>query len=212
MINPLKQEFFKQLFNFLYGIGYFGEFTMVLIVICTLYKNPICLFVYILGALFNSFINPIFKKWIHQKRPNNPTPFLYSNKVNLNKRSKKGGNYGMPSGHSENVFYSTIFLYLNLQKINIVVILSFFICCITVYQRWYFHNHSVPQLVAGAFIGCIFGYLFYQIYFMIKKYFENQNDVTSKSRENQNDVTSKSRENQNDVTSKSRENHSDLNI
>lgn len=183
MINPMKQDFFKYLLNFLHGIGYFGEFTMVFIVICTLYKNPISLIVYIFGALFNSFINPIFKKCIHQKRPNNPTPFLYSNKINLNKKNKKKENYGMPSGHSENVFYSTIFLYLNLKKINISVILSFFICCITVYQRWYFHNHTILQLVAGAFIGSIFGYIFYQIYLMIKKYFENHSDVQ------QNDLT-----------------------
>jgi len=159
MKYPWKKEFLDYILHFLYSIGYFGEIIMIIVVFYVLYKTPITLIVYTLFLIINGIINRLLKKEIHEKRPNQPISFLYSNKI-----KKENNNYGMPSGHSENVFYSTLFLYLNVKKIDTSIVLSLFICAMTIYQRWYFHNHTLSQLLVGAIIGCIFAYIVYSLY------------------------------------------------
>ena len=167
-MNMIKKFILKKIpyyiYHFFYSIGYFSEIIIVIIVLSLLYKNiPIILF-YLIGLFINIIINYFLKIWIHEKRPNQPIPFFAKNHFNL-----KNSTYGMPSGHTENVFYSIVFLYMNFKKITIWIIISILIGIITIFQRLKYNNHTLFQLLVGSIIGSIFAYIFYQIYFYFYK-------------------------------------------
>ena len=60
--------------------------------------------------------------------------------------------YGMPSGHSSAVWFSTIFLWL-VKKSPYLLILELAICFNTMYQRWSFRKHSIEQIAVGGSIA-----------------------------------------------------------
>jgi membrane-associated phospholipid phosphatase len=70
--------------------------------------------------------------------------------------------FGMPSGHAQNSFFSTIFIYLALRKTNITgiyLILALLSCA----QRIMTDYHSVNQVIIGSFIGSLFAFLIYYL-------------------------------------------------
>ena len=68
--------------------------------------------------------------------------------------------YGMPSGHAQMVFFSTSFIFFALKN-KYISLVYFIISLISMYQRVKYKNHTVSQVVGGAFVGSISGYLFY---------------------------------------------------
>ena len=66
----------------------------------------------------------------------------------------------MPSGHTQSIFFSIIFIYLALKDIKIISI-YLFIALITMYQRVLFKEHTVLQVVAGSIAGVLFGGFIY---------------------------------------------------
>jgi len=144
----------KKSFDFFYAVGFFSEIITLFIVVCLIYRNYYHLVFYVVGFLLNSFFNVFLKNIIQQPRPKNPIKFLnsehFSNKLNI---------YGMPSGHSQNVFFSVVYLYFSIPQFIPWVLFTLVIGLITIYERWHFHNHTVQQLFVGAFIGSFLAYL-----------------------------------------------------
>ena len=70
--------------------------------------------------------------------------------------------FGMPSGHAQMSFFTTIFVYLSLKHTNLLY-LYLFISLIICYQRVKFDFHSIEQVVVGAIVGSVFGYIVYQL-------------------------------------------------
>ena len=68
--------------------------------------------------------------------------------------------YGMPSGHAQSVFFSTSFLFFALKN-KYVSLVYLIVSLNSMYQRVKYKNHTVSQVVCGAIIGSICGYLFY---------------------------------------------------
>jgi membrane-associated phospholipid phosphatase len=68
--------------------------------------------------------------------------------------------YGMPSGHAQNVFYSTTFIFFSLNN-PVISIIYLIIAINTGYQRIKYNNHTLLQVICGAFMGIFVGYAAY---------------------------------------------------
>ena len=86
------------------------------------------LFYYIIGGFFNAILNLVLKGIFQQPRPSedydkfnlvlkNGQRFIFKNGIPFDV-------FGMPSGHAQSVLYSTAFIYLALQKTNILYFLD----------------------------------------------------------------------------------------
>jgi len=126
------------------------------------YKNMF--FYYNIGIFFSIILNLIFKGIIQE-----PRPMFDNKKINLVKMYGKNYLYqngipfdifGMPSGHAQTAFFSTIFVYLTLKNINILIfyiLFSILIC----YQRVKYEYHSIQQVIVGSIVGVFFGHLMF---------------------------------------------------
>jgi membrane-associated phospholipid phosphatase len=139
--------------DFIFGVGYFSEIIVALIVIYVLQKNVINTLVYIAFFLFSGYVNTLLKGEIKQPRPDHPKKFLYSEHF-----SRAHAVYGMPSGHSQNVFFSLTYLYLTARDGIYWMQIGLVLAALMVYERWTFHNHTLMQLFAGALVGIALGF------------------------------------------------------
>jgi len=88
-----------------------------------------------------------------------PRPIGFSYKKNDDGHDYSNS-YGMPSGHSGLVFYSTVYLWLVKKSISILI-LELFMCFITLYQRYSYKKHTIQQLFAGALLGSTIAFFAY---------------------------------------------------
>jgi len=132
--------------------GNYGPIFLFFLSIFILIRKKTFLFYYIIGTFFNSIVNIILKGLIQQSRPN----------VTIAKSRLQFDVFGMPSGHSQFVFFTTIFIFLSLKEKKI---LYFFILCslLIILQRVVYEYHTINQVIIGAIIGIIFGYFMYCI-------------------------------------------------
>jgi membrane-associated phospholipid phosphatase len=154
------------MFNLFKKIGENGPFLLLLLTIFLLRNKHNLLFYYILFFIISLILNLILKGLIQQPRPSIDTKIFNMMMKNKERYIHKHGIpydiFGMPSGHSQSVLFSTIFIYLSLQDIKIVI-LYLFITSITLSQRVIDNHHTVLQVIIGSFIGCIVGYLAYKM-------------------------------------------------
>jgi membrane-associated phospholipid phosphatase len=141
------------LIQFVFAIGYFSEFIMLCIVGYTLYPQYLEIAFFFVFLLVSGYINTLLKLWIKQPRPEGYKKFLYS------EHHRKSVVYGMPSGHSQNVFYALTYLYLTVKDWAHWIPTGLTIAALMVYERYTFHNHTLLQLLAGAVTGIALGYL-----------------------------------------------------
>jgi len=161
MINKLAKYFKNKItdvIDFIYAVGYFGDLLTSLLTVFILLGNWGYLLAYLILFPLDVFINKQLKNLIKQVRPPGPIKFLDHDRF-----AKKKRPFGMPSGHSESVFFSLAFIYMFFHRINNWVILFAIIGVITMYQRYTFHNHTVTQLIMGAIVGIVFGYMAYKL-------------------------------------------------
>ena len=138
--------------DFLFGIGYFSEIILALVVIYVLQKNAIDVLFYVVFFLFSGYLNTLLKNYVKQPRPSAPKKFLYSEHF-----SRAETVYGMPSGHSQNVFFSLTYLYLTVKDSIYWIQIGLVLAALMVYERWTYHNHTFLQLIAGAAFGVLLG-------------------------------------------------------
>ena len=162
---------FMNLFN---KIGGNGPIILNFLSIYLLRDKNNLFFYYIIGAFVNAILNLILKGIFQQPRPSedydkfnlalkNGKRFIFKNGVPLDV-------FGMPSGHAQAALYSTVFIYLALQKTNILYLyLLFSLLIIT--QRVIYNHHTVFQVIVGAFIGALFGYF---VFSLVEKKIKNR--------------------------------------
>lgn len=134
--------------NTIEQIGYHGPRITVAITAFALFDQIKYLTMFIVFYLVEYYLNGVLKQMIRQPRP----------RGYLDDKNDDGGTYtgkeqyGMPSGHSMSVWYSTIFLWL-VKKNPYLLLLELAIGLNTMYQRWAFKKHSVEQILVGSVLG-----------------------------------------------------------
>jgi membrane-associated phospholipid phosphatase len=141
-------------------IGYYGPVILFISSIFLLYKKSNYLSSYIIGIILSCFSNLVLKEIIKQPRPKGSMHILNSTENNNHKRIFSSDIYGMPSGHAQHVFYSTIFIHLVFKNTNITL-LYLFISLLTLIQRVKYQNHYITQVIVGGFIGGLIAYYMY---------------------------------------------------
>jgi membrane-associated phospholipid phosphatase len=135
-------------------IGFYAPDAMLLLTGILLLNRVKFLAVYILFYFVNHWVNRILKDTIRQPRPSGSRPLIGE------KYPKTS--FGMPSYHSQKIWFAITFLYL--VKANIYLwIGGLFIAFLTMYQRWKYRAHSITQLAVGAVLGASIANLGYYL-------------------------------------------------
>ncbi len=154
------------MFKFLKKIGQNGPMLLLFTTIFLLRNKHNLLFYYILFFIISIFLNMILKGIIQQPRPSIDTKTFNLMMKNKERYVHKHGIpydiFGMPSGHSQSVLLSTIFIYLSLHDIKIAMV-YLFITLITITQRVIDNHHTILQVIFGSIIGCLLGYAAYKM-------------------------------------------------
>jgi len=163
-ITGVVNNLFYKYINFFLSIGYFGEFVAFFITLALIYKNHIYSIIYIIVFLLNASINQYLKAYIKEDRPKKPVKFLDSD--NFSQHS-----FGMPSGHSQNTFFSIMYAYLVTRRFIPWILFLLVVGIITIYERYKYRNHTISQLFTGAILGSTIAYLTYSFTtFLIQHY------------------------------------------
>lgn len=137
-------------------VGFKGPIITSTITFVSLLNQPQYALSFVVGSVLNYYLILLLKELIKEPRPSNPIAYIEDNIY------KGPILYGMPSGHAQISFFSITYLYLTKRPFTIVA-LSFFIGCLTLYQRWKFRRHTVEQLAVGTVSGSAFSYLIYWV-------------------------------------------------
>jgi membrane-associated phospholipid phosphatase len=123
------------------------------------------LFYYLVGIFFNVIVNLVLKGLIQSPRPDEDNKKFDLVLKNLKYTLKDGvpfNVFGMPSGHTQNALFSTVFIYLALRNKNIFffyLLVSFITLCERVVER----DHTLLQVIVGCIVGSIVAYYAYSL-------------------------------------------------
>lgn len=144
-------------------IGYFGPQILLLVSIFLLRNQGTFLYIYLFGMFASSIINYILKGLIREPRPSEDIHIfnMELNNSKINGRRLGFDRFGMPSGHSQGVFFSLVFIYFVLKntKISLVYLL---IALNTLRQRVVYKNHTISQVIIGSLVGGGLAFAFYK--------------------------------------------------
>ena len=163
-------EIVTELVQFAYAIGFFSELIITIIVVFLLHSHVYILMFYLIGFVFSVYLNRWMKGQVKDPRPDHPIKFLASE--SFTKAKPSDNFYGMPSGHSQQILYSIVYLYGTLREVCKFSVPSvpctfedswiwIWICvaigCFMILERWLFRNHTVSHLLVGAVVGVLYG-------------------------------------------------------
>lgn len=165
----MKDVIIELLNSFIRNFGKMGPLLLFVNSLYLLWHKDNLFYYYLYGVFLNSILNLVLKGIIKEPRPSED-PKLFNIALKHSIRFKFVNGYphdifGMPSGHAESAFFSTIFIYLALKDIKITIG-YLFIAVLIMYQRVLFKEHTFIQVFAGAIVGILFGGF---IYFMAQK-------------------------------------------
>ena len=103
----------------------------------------------------NNILNIGLKLLIREPIPKNEVKFieLLGHRVGYDK-------YGMPSEHSQNCFFSLIYITLVLNQPSITLFYSI-ISFIFIAEKYKYENNTLIQLFIGSIVGTLFAYFIY---------------------------------------------------
>jgi len=152
--------------SFFNEFGNYGPWILLLLSNYLLWKKDNLLFYYNIGFFINAILNIILKGIFQQPRPSEDAKkfdiALKHGKRYLFKDGMPYDMFGMPSGHSQSSMFSSVFIYLSLQKMNILY-LYLFVSFVTMAQRVSYNYHTMFQVIVGGIIGASFGYLVFSL-------------------------------------------------
>jgi len=146
--------------------GRYGPLILFFLSMFILWNNNNLFFYYIIGIFVNTILNLILKGIIKQPRPledvnkfnlalTRGKRFLFNDGIPFNI-------FGMPSGHAQNVLFSTIFIFLSTKQYNLLYVYLLFSLLI-ILQRVVFNYHTILQVIIGAIVGSLFAYFVYYL-------------------------------------------------
>ena len=151
--------------NILSMIGNYGPIILLILSLYLLQKTSNAFYYYIIGFILNLLLNIILKLTFKQPRPKDDDDLfkLALNHMNRHNYILPFNIYGMPSGHAQSVFYSTIFIHLMLHNTKITI-LYLLISIITIFQRVEELHHTIFQVIIGSFVGIVVGFSIFYMY------------------------------------------------
>ena len=163
-INIKIYYYYMSVLNYLSDFFSYGPFYLIILSWILLWEKNTLFFYYTVGLFLDTILNLFLKGIFKQPRPyEDPQKFnlaITHGKRFLYKNGMPYDIFGMPSGHSQSVAFTTVFMYFALRKSQLLyVYLTVAIC--TMLQRMYSNNHYFLQVIVGAGIGGLFGYLMY---------------------------------------------------
>ena len=152
--------------NILFVVGEYSYLIIIITTLALLYNKPTLYYYYIIGVIVNSILNINLKLLIREPRPLPLKKANVNSNANNNVEFEKLTNfhiYGMPSGHSQFVFFSTMYVWLACKNIKTTL---FYLCVslITLYQRVKYNMHTIFQVIVGSIIGSLMGALTFMLF------------------------------------------------
>lgn len=144
-------------------IGFFGPYILIFLILLYsfLYSfSFINVIYYILGLLFIYLSNNLLKYYIKEPRPRNQKKIFNFEKKYYNSHYTQ--KYGMPSGHSQLIWFNVIYIGCILKNLYFFI-LSLALALNTMRQRYVYRNHTMNQIIIGSILGICIGYIFYFI-------------------------------------------------
>ena len=145
-------------------LGYGAPYILFVSSLFLLSDKWIFLTYYVIGWGISMLLNFCLKALIKQPRPNEDSS-LFDIKIKHGKRISFD-KYGMPSGHAQHSFYSTMFISCALysdKRLRWVLPIYLLLSLNTVYQRVNYKNHYFSQVAVGAAVGSALGYAMFLI-------------------------------------------------
>ena len=138
---------------YLENIPIFLFFLSIYLLMYRSQENLTLLLFYVGGFITNELLNRVLKSILRDPRP-----------VPLSSTDK----YGMPSGHSQLAVYSLVFMSLVLQEkryryYGTIILLFSILTLATMMQRVLVKAHTTEQVIAGALLGGVLGYITYNL-------------------------------------------------
>lgn len=160
-MGELLQKFISNPFMF---IGYFSGRILFAMILCIFLfsKRFFWMYIYIGLYIINYLLILFLHKNIKSPRPTNGIQFMEDEFHNSNV-------YGMPSGHTQTVFFSLVFCYMVTRSVYWLFIMLFIAIC-TISQRLIYKKHTILQVIVGGIVGTIIGY---GSYFLVNDYKKN---------------------------------------
>lgn len=148
--------------------GYYGPNILLALILLTLayerVTDPYLYAMVIAWQMLNHLLNVIFKNIIQAPRPDShKDPQFAHLKPNIANFMTIHREYGMPSGHAQEIVSELIFIALYFQNPWLTVC-AFGQAVLTIWQRYATRRHSAKQLIAGSSLGIIIGLIFYNIF------------------------------------------------
>lgn len=160
MMDVLEKSFYR--------VGSYGPILLIIPSLLLLRSKEVYFNYYVLASFLNILLNNFLKGLIQEPRPS-----VDKKTFDLALKHMKSTNYrnafshdvfGMPSGHTQSVIFSTAFVFLVLKHESWMTFFFYvFISIITMVQRIQYKFHTVNQVIAGGFVGILFAYLVYYL-------------------------------------------------
>jgi membrane-associated phospholipid phosphatase len=154
------------MYSILNKLGSYGPIILLLLTIVLLRDKMNLLFYYLLFYLIGIILNTVLKGFIQQPRPsidNKTFNLMMKNKERyITKYGTPYDIFGMPSGHSQSVLFSTFFIYFALHNIKITFLFAL-ISLNTLLQRVNENHHTILQVIIGSFVGILLSYIAYEM-------------------------------------------------
>ena len=147
-MNPIE--------NAIWTIGYNGPIIAFFLAIWKLWYLRPDFYWFIIGFAGNEMVNEFLKMWIKEPRPKDLVKFIDHNNL------KGAHEYGMPSGHAQEISFIIVFVYAVFRHIEWLY-MTIPLWILTCFQRWTMRRHTVKQLVTGSIVGGTLGAFTYWI-------------------------------------------------
>ncbi len=151
--------------DYFINIFAYGPLFLIILSWALLWNKNTLFFYYTVGLFLDTILNLVLKGIFQQPRPyEDPQKFnlaITHGKRFLFKNGMPYDIFGMPSGHSQSVLYSTIFMFFALKKKSNLLYVYYIVAVLTMFQRIYSNNHYLLQVIVGGIIGGIMGYIIF---------------------------------------------------
>lgn len=147
---------------FFNAVGFFSEIVIFIIVACLLFSQTYFFVVYLIAFVINIVMNKWLKNVLKDPRPSDSKKFLASE--HFFKRA-----YGMPSGHTQNAFYSlAYYLFVTKDWRNPWYLAGLVTGVVAIWQRVAYHNHTLLQCYGGVALGILMGFTVYHLALLLE--------------------------------------------